>query len=132
MSWIVPRSELARAAVLLLTLAVAAGCQITHLAVGSELQGDPAKISIGETTMGQVLEQFGAPERIQRQSRGDVFIYRFLKRDSRTLSIEEPVITNTELYTYTEIREDSDRLVVLFDSSGLVTGYGFQRGASKM
>jgi hypothetical protein len=132
MSSTVRRSEVVRAAAWIAVLMLGSGCRITHLAVGSELRADPAKIAIGETTMGQVLADFGAPERIQRQSRGDVFIYRFLKRDSRTLSIEEPVVTNTELYTYTEIREDSDRLVVLFDPGGVVTAYGFQRGASGM
>lgn len=130
-----PRSESGLAvaflcAALALPLSVA-GCQITKLSVGSELRADPQAIKIGESTMADVLTTFGAPERIQRQTRGDVFIYRFLRRDTRTLTIEEPVVTDIELYTYTRIREDSDRLVVLFDPQGIVTAYGYQPGATE-
>jgi hypothetical protein len=108
-----------------------AGCQIVKLSVGSQLRADPSSIKVGESTMAQVLSTFGAPERIQRQTRGDVFIYRYMRRDTRTLTIEEPVVTDVELYTYTRIREDSDRLVVLFDGNGVVTGYGYQPGATQ-
>ena len=124
------RSERGRVALLCAALCLA-GCQIIKLSVGSQLRADPASIKVGESTMAEVLASFGAPERIQRQSRGDVFVYRYLRRDTRTLTLEEPVVTNLELYTYTRIREDSDRLVVLFNDQGIVTGYGYQPGATE-
>lgn len=132
MLWTPRRSEAGplRVAFLCASLALS-GCQIIKVSVGSQLRTDPKIIQIGQSTMGDVLATFGAPERIQRQSRGDVFIYRYLRRDTRTLTIEEPVITNVELYTYTRIREDSDRLVVLFDDDGIVTAYGYQPGATE-
>ena len=123
MSWIPRRSEPALCVAFLCASLGLGGCQITKLSVGSALRADPASIKVGESTMAEILASFGAPERIQRQSRGDVFIYRYMKRDSRTLTLEEPVVTNLELYTYTRIREDSDRLVVLFDH-GAVQGAG--------
>ena len=126
-----PGNERAPRVALLCVALLLGGCQITKLSVGSALEADPKTIQIGMTTMADVLASFGAPERIQRQSRGDVFIYRYLKRDSRSLTIEEPVVTDLMLYTYTRIREDSDRLVVLFDDKGLVTAYGYQPGATK-
>ena len=132
MSSTLRRNRIGWRAALLGVALLAAGCRVIRLSVGSELRADPAMLKVGQSTIAQVLEAFGAPEHIQRQSRGDVFIYRYLRRDTRTVNIEEPVVTNTELYTYTTIREDSDRLVVLFDDQGIVTGYGYQRGASQM
>jgi hypothetical protein len=126
-----PASERALGVALLCATLGLAGCQIIKLSVGSQLKTDPKTIKVGESTMSEVLTAFGAPERIQRQSRGDVFIYRYLRRDTRTFTLEEPVVTNLELYTYTRIREDADRLVVLFDDKGIVTGYGYQPGATE-
>jgi len=103
-------------------------CEVVKMQVGSELRADPATIKIGQTTMPEVLELFGAPEKVQRRSRGDVFVYSYWRRDSRKLTLEEPVVTNTELYTYKVIREDSNRLVVIFDEEGVVTGYGHRTG----
>ena len=115
---------MAAAAALLL-----AGCEITRVYVGTPLVIDPATvITIGETTAAEVLQVFGAPDLLERRTKGDVFTYRYIRRNERTITIEEPVITNTELYTYTEVMEDSERLVVLFDRDGVVSGYGFRTG----
>ena len=131
MTWTAGRSDGSLAVAVLCAALGLTGCQIIKLSVGSQLRADPSVIQIGQSTMGEVLATFGAPERIQRQSRGDVFIYRYLRRDTRTLTLEEPVVTDLELYTYTRIREDSDRLVVLFDDKGVVTAYGYQPGATQ-
>ena len=119
-------------ACVLLGLAPAGGCQIVKIYEGAALRADPASIEVGVTDMGTVLELFGAPTRIQRQRSGDVFFYRYMRQDSRKLTIEEPVLTNLELYSYTEVREDSESLVVLFDERGLVRGFGYRDGAGAL
>jgi len=117
----------------LLALCVAvSGCQIVKVYEGAALRADPARIVIGETTLADVLQEFGAPARIQRRADGDVLTYRYNRQDSRTLTIEEPVVTNTELFTYTTIREDSELLVVLLDPGGVVRAVGYRDGASAL
>ena len=123
---------LARAALCLALALWLSGCQVVRVYRGAALRADPEQVVVGETDMGAVLRIFGAPTRIQRQRGGDVFFYRYTRQDTRTLSIEEPVITNTELFTYTEIREDSELLVVLFDDQGIVRGLGYRNGAAPL
>ena len=55
--------------VLALALALACGaCTIGRDYVGNALRSDPhVVLKPGETTLAQVLEMFGAPERIQRR-----------------------------------------------------------------
>jgi hypothetical protein len=118
--------------VLLAVLGLAA-CTITREYVGSPLLADPAlMIEPGTTDMGQVLTVFGPPERILRHATGDVFVYRFRRRNTEMLVIEEPLITNWELFSYTRTREKEDRLVVLFDSGNRVKSYGYQRGTAEL
>jgi outer membrane protein assembly factor BamE (lipoprotein component of BamABCDE complex) len=115
-----------------LVAAVAAtvtACQVVKVYIGSPITTDPATvITVGETTSADVLTVFGAPDEIDRRVNGDVFTYLYVRRNERTISIEEPVVTNTEIYTYTEVIENSERLVVLFDANGVVTGYGYRNG----
>jgi hypothetical protein len=120
-----------RAAVALLALVATAltACQVVNVYVGTPVAIDPATvITIGETTTGQVLQIFGAPDEIDRRVNGDVFTYSYMRRNERTISIEEPVVTNTQIYTYTTIVETRERLVVLFDRDGTVTGFGYRNG----
>jgi hypothetical protein len=102
-----------------------AGCTIGRQYIGSELLRVPAEhIRPGETTMGEVLAVFGAPELIHRRSEGDVFVYRYLRKNSTTLRIQEPLITRITFFTYSKRQEKSDRLVVLFDRERRVVDYG--------
>ena len=78
--------------------------------------------------MAEVLSQLGAPNRIVRGPSGEVFIYRFLRRNSDTFLIEEPVITDIQLFSYSVTQEREDRLVVLFDETGTVLSFGERRG----
>ncbi|MFQ5513366.1 MAG: hypothetical protein ACE5FG_02925 [Myxococcota bacterium] len=123
-----PRSRLA-----LLLWAALGACSISQLYVGSPLLEEPDHtLQPGVTTMGQVLTRLGAPDRILRSSTGDVFVNRYLRRNSKTLTLEEPVITNLEIFTYSIIREKEDRLVVLFDAAGRVEGFGLARGTPEL
>lgn len=104
------------------------GCTIGRVYVGSELQYNPSeKIVSGQTTKSQVLEMFGAPDLIQRQHDGDVFVYVYLRRNYSKIAIQEPVVTNIQIFTYSNIQEKKDNLVILFDREGTVKNFGFQR-----
>jgi outer membrane protein assembly factor BamE (lipoprotein component of BamABCDE complex) len=110
-----------------------AGCTITRVYVGTPLRADPdLEIQPGVTSMQEVLTVFGPPQRILRHSAGDVFVYSFRRENSETLVIEEPVITDLELFTYSRTREKEDRLVVLFDGEGRVRSFGYQHGTAEL
>jgi len=113
-------------------LCVLTACEVVQVYKGSALPANPVTIVVGQTHIAEVLQNFGPPDKIQRQRGGDVFIYRYTRLDSRTLSIEEPVVTNTELYTYTVVREDSELLVVMFDDREIVRGVGYRDGADAL
>ena len=117
----------------LLALLVLCGCIIIREYDGTPLRADPAlELRPGVTGMADVLSIFGPPDRIVRQSAGDVFIYRFQRRNSETFVIEEPVITDFQLFRYSRTREKEDRLVVLFGGDGRVQGFGYQRGTAEL
>jgi hypothetical protein len=110
-----------------------ASCTITREYRGSPLRADPAsEIQAGVTGMADVLRVFGPPDRILRHVAGEVFVYRFQRRNGETLVIEEPVITNWELFSYSRVRDKEDRLVVLFDRDGRVSSYGYVRGTAEL
>ena len=109
------------------------GCIISREYVGSPLRADPAsEIHAGVTGMADVLLVFGPPERILRHAAGDVFVYRFRRRNAESLVIEEPVITNFQLFSYTRVRDKEDRLVVLFERDGHVRSFGYVRGTTEL
>ena len=122
---------------LLLTIAVfvilAWGCTIGRVYIGSELRSDPAeKIQPGLTSKSDILSIFGPPDRIAHQYDGDIFVYAYLRKNSTKFVLEEPYITNTTFFTYTRIQEKKDHLVILFDKSGVVKHYGYQRGTPEL
>jgi hypothetical protein len=126
----VPPSRSGLAALAALGLAA---CTITRDYIGSPLRADPAQeIHPGSTEIADVLRVFGPPDRILRHTTGEVFVYRFQRRNSETLVIEEPVITNFEIFSYSRTREKEDRLVVLFDRDGHVRSFGFVRGTAEL
>jgi hypothetical protein len=109
------------------------GCAISRVQIGSPLQADPAESIKPEfTNMATVLERFGAPNRVLRHGQGDVFIYHFKRRHTDTFTLEEPVITNLEIFTYSTVKEKEDRLVVLFDRKGVVESYGYLQGTAEL
>lgn len=119
------------ALLLLLAATLAPGCMIVRVTRGSPIEGDPAEVlEEGVTDRGGVLEAFGAPDHVFRQQRGDVFVYRYTKEDTDAVLIEEPVITNMMIFSYTRGDERQDRLVVVFDEAGVVESFGVLRGAT--
>jgi hypothetical protein len=72
------------------------GCTIGRLYVGSESTEDlQDKITIGSTTRSEVLKIYGPPDAVRRQYDGDVFIYRYLRRNSSALDHMEGPVTPT-------------------------------------
>ena len=117
----------------LLPVLLLSGCTIGRVYMGSEIRDDPGeKILIGSTTKSDVLERFGPPDGIQAQYDGDIFVYGYLRKNSATLRIEEPLITNLTFFTYTRIQQKKDMLVILFDKDGTVKNYGFYRGTTEL
>lgn len=117
----------------LLGLLVLPGCTVIREYVGTPLRADPAReIQPGSTEMAEVLRVFGPPDRIVRHAAGDVFVYRFRRRNRETFVIEEPVITNFEFFSYSRTREKEDRLVVLFEADGRVRSFGHIRGTADL
>lgn len=112
---------------------LATACTIERAYVGNEFGELPeGSVIVGQTSKREILELMGAPDRILRQYDGDVFVYAYIRRNATTIAIEEPVITNLMINTYVKTQEKSDRLVVFFDRSGLLSGLGFRRGTQQL
>jgi len=127
------RIERRTLALLLCLTLIGPACTIGRRYVGSEIREDPFEnIVVDRSTRGDVLRHFGPPDRILRQTTGDVFIYRFDQRNSTRLSVEESFVTDLELFTWDKVQEKSDRLVVFFDREGVVSAFGFRRGREEL
>src|SRR5262245_3658636 len=116
-----------------LSLALASGCTLVRTYSGNELP--PAideRIVAGRSSKSDVLRQLGPPDRLLRQYDGDVFVYAYIRRNVNSFELSEPVFTRLLLFSYTKTQEKSDRLVVMFDRNGVVTGFGFRRGTEQL
>lgn len=110
-----------------------AGCTIGRQYIGSELPRDPQVVlEVGKSTKADALRELGPPERLVRQYDGDVFVYAFVRRNSSSFAIEEPVLTNLTIFAWSKTQEKSDRLVLIFDRDGVLTGYGYRRGTEEL
>ncbi len=108
-------------------------CSIGRVYMGSEIKEDPKeKIAVGSTTKSEILEIFGPPILVQKQYDGDIFIYAYHRKNSTTLTLEEPVFTNITFFTYTRIQQKKDSLVILFDKDGVVKSYGHYEGTTEL
>lgn len=109
------------------------GCVIGRLYVGSEIKDDfQDKIAVGITTKSEILKIYGPPDTVRRQYDGDVFIYRYVRRNSSSLNIIEPVFTRLTIFSYSRLQQKDDSLVILFDKDGAVKSYGFHQGTSEL
>lgn len=123
----------AKRCIVFIILMLTTACTIGRVYVGSELKDNPSeKITSGQTTKSQVLEIFGAPDLIQRQHDGDVFVYMYMRRNYSKLAIQEPVVTHLQIFNYSNIQEKKDNLVILFDREGVVKNFGFQRRTGEL
>lgn len=109
------------------------GCTIGRQYIGSELSGDPrAVLEIGKSTKADALRELGPPERLVRQTDGDVFVYAFVRRNSSSFTIGDPIFTSLTIFSWSKTQEKSDRLVLVFDRSGTLTGSGYRKGTAEL
>jgi outer membrane protein assembly factor BamE (lipoprotein component of BamABCDE complex) len=100
---------------------------------GSEIRADPKeRIVVGITTKAETLRVFGPPDWIQKQFDGDIFVYAYTRKNSSTLTLEEPVFTNITLFTFNRVQEKRDSLIILFGKNGVVKDYGYYRGTLEL
>ena len=114
-------------------MSAAPSCTIGRDYVGKELTADPAEaLRPGQTSVADVLELFGAPNRIQRRHDGEVLVYRYVRNNSSQLQIEEPVITGISIFTYTKRQHKANRLTLFFDREGVLRHYGYTRAIEEL
>ncbi len=97
------------------------GCTIGRYYNGVPLRADPSALQEGESTRHDVLTVFGPPDRILQNASGDTFIYEYERENYSSFRLQDPIIRFT-WFTYTRSLGQRDRLVVVFDLSGIVRG----------
>jgi len=108
-------------------------CSIGRVYRGSEIRADPKeRIVVGITTKAETLRVFGPPDWIQKQFDGDIFVYAYTRKNSSTLTLEEPVFTNITFFTFNRVQEKRDSLIILFGKNGVVKDYGYYRGTLEL
>ena len=114
-------------------MVAASGCSIGRGYVGKELQADPNTVlHPGKTHIAEVLEIFGAPDRMQRRKDGEVLTYHYTRNNSSQLELQEPVITRITFFTYTKRQQKADRLTLFFDAEGLLSHFGFTQAINDL
>jgi len=109
-------------AIVAVTVAVlVGGCTVGRYYRGVPLRADPNSLQEGESTRRDVLRLFGPPDRILQNASGDTFIYEYERENYSSFRLQDPVIRFT-WFTYSRSLGQRDRLVVVFDLSGVVRG----------
>jgi outer membrane protein assembly factor BamE (lipoprotein component of BamABCDE complex) len=109
------------------------GCTIGRVYIGSEFTEDQqGKIVTGATTKSDILTMYGPPDTVRRQYDGDVFLYRYLRRNSSALDLTEPVVTRLTVFSFSRLQQKDDSLMILFDKDGVVKAHGFRRGTAEL
>jgi outer membrane protein assembly factor BamE (lipoprotein component of BamABCDE complex) len=103
-----------------LVLAACVGCTISREYDGQQLGPEQLEALANVETKAEVLEQVGPPEDMGLLQDGSVFIYRFRREALENLNLQFFRAT----FDYESTDRRTDRLVVLFDKRGQVTGYG--------
>ena len=127
------RTELLLLAALGAALLAAPGCSVSRTYKGSKIRAIPAEHLIpGKTTKSQVLRIFGPPDEIMPQHDGDLFAYRYGRKNTESFKVEEPIFTGLQLFKYSLSRQKRDSLVVLFDEEGVVRSFAFSNGTEEL
>jgi outer membrane protein assembly factor BamE (lipoprotein component of BamABCDE complex) len=107
------------------------GCTVARFYNGTPLRGEPSQIVEGQSTKSDVLRTFGPPTQIFHQTNGDTFVYTYEQHNYASLRVADP-ITRYNWFTYTRERQNRDRLVVLFDFTGVVRSVAVERQVQDM
>lgn len=127
-----PAARARAAAVLVACLLPLAGCTVTRLYGGTQLRGDPARITEGQTTRSDVLKLLGPPDAIEHQVWGDAFVYRYRQVNSASITIDDFLFTGQTIFSFGRTFDHSDTLIVLFDFNGIVNGLAVDRDTEEM
>lgn len=119
---------------LVVALALLCGaCTIGRDYVGNKLRSNPdAVLRPGQTTLAEVLQLFGAPDKIQRRHDGDILTYRYVRQNTSELDLQEPVVTGITVFVYTKHQLKANRLTLFFDDEGKLTAFGYTRGVNEL
>lgn len=129
---------------LLLIAALLAGCAEAIFSIDSHRTHDAyteasldefVKLrAAGPVSKAEVLATLGPPIQVIGQDTGEVFVYRRLARDTRTINLN-PAMVNLfgpavpiPIYFDSQTSGRDDTLMVFFDSQGRVQGEGFNLG----
>ena len=129
---------------LLLIAALLAGCAEAIFSIDSHRTHDAyTEASLdefiklrtaGPVSKAEVLATLGPPIHVIGQDTGEVFVYRRLARDTRTINLN-PAMVNLfgptvpiPIYYDSQTSGRDDTLMVFFDSQGRVQGEGFNLG----
>ena len=95
------------------------GCTIARYYTGNPLRDAPTHLVEGQSTKHDVLQLFGPPTQITHQTNGDAFVYTYEQYNYSSFQVRDPILGYT-WFTYTRQHDNRDRLLVLFDFTGVV------------
>jgi hypothetical protein len=98
---------------------------------GSPLRADPSTLVEGQSVRADVLRLFGPPTRIIHQTNGDAFEYSYERYNYSALKLQDP-ITGVNWFTYTREFENRDRVLVIFDFTGVVRNVAVDHHVGEM
>ncbi len=110
---------MSRVAAALLALGLSA-CTLTYTRVGKEVP-ETEGLQIGVSRREHVLERLGAPLYVRRQFDGELYVWRHLRGNSRSLQIL-PIFV--QIFFWEDQRLLRDDVALLFDSDGVLRGIG--------
>ena len=132
---------------LLLGAALSVGCAEAIFSIDSYRTHDAyTEASLGEflemgvagpVTKADVLATLGPPIYVIDQNEGEIFVYRRLARDTRTINLNPGMVTvfiplpSVPLYFDSETSGRDDTLMVFFDSKGQTRGESVNLGVGK-
>jgi|GEM_PF-1459747 len=117
--------------VVALVACLASGCTIARYYNGTPLRSDPAKLVEGQSVREDVLRLFGPPTQIIHRTDGDAFEYTYQQYNYSSLQLQDP-ITGINWFTYTREFDNRDRLLVLFDFTGVVRSVAVDHHVGEM
>jgi outer membrane protein assembly factor BamE (lipoprotein component of BamABCDE complex) len=109
----------------------AAGCTIGRYYNGAPLRAAPTSLVEGRSTKHDVLHLFGPPTQITHQTDGEAFVYTYEQYNYSSFHLQDP-ITGINWFTYTRQFENRDRLLVLFDFTGVVRSVAVDHHVEEM
>ncbi len=108
-----------RLAVVLLAAALG-GCALSYTRVGADVP-DGSDLEVGWTTREQALTQLGPPRIVQRQYDGELYVWRHVRGQSRSITIL-PIFVRA--FHWEDSRLLRDDLALFFGPDGVLRAVG--------